>query len=377
MSEKITFEDVFNADGEEGWEILDETSYEVDDAIGKPNSDKDEEEEEEDSEVEIEEEEEPEGGDDSDKDEDPEGGEGEDNLLAYITGKWSESGLVSIPEGMSIETEDDLDKIIEYTIEEQLNNYKNSLSDTSKSFLNFIEKGGNPSDFISVSAKEDYSTVKADDEEGKLTVIRELYKKKGLSANRINTLVTALEDNEEIDEEFEEAKGFFKKEKEAELEALEATEAARVALRTSEQQDREKSIKSLITDSDEISDFPIKTQKAKDELTSYIFDRNVKYTDDEGNSYMVTQYQLDKVERNKVKEVKLEDMVFDALYTKNKGKLTSIKKKGVTEHSNKFKELSKQYKQQSTASKLANGGGKNPSTGSKSKSSFNDWLALD
>jgi hypothetical protein len=381
MSEKTTFEDVFSGDDSEDWEFLDDETFEVEDSKKKSSKKEvtDEDEEEEEEELEEEEEEEDDKSDDEsdESEEEEEEGEGNENLLSYITAKWADSGLVSIPEGMDIENEDDLDKIIEHTIQEQVSNYKNSLSSDSKSFIEFIEKGGRATDYIQISSKEDYANIESSDEEGKLEAIKELYKRKGLSSNRINTLVTALEDNEEIDEEFEDAKKFFKDEKESELKEIEDTETARRALQQSEQADREKTIKDLIKNSSEINDFPITTKKSKDELTSYIFDRNNKYVDDNGNAYMITQYQLDKVERQKVKEVKFEDIIFDALYTKNKGKLTSIKKKGVTEHSNKFKELSKQYKQQSTASKLATGGGKNSKKSSKSKSSFNDWLALD
>jgi hypothetical protein len=374
MSEKITFEDVFNSDEGADWEIIDDTTYEVDDFNSKLDAVETEEEEEEEEEEEstddgAEEEEE--------EEEDATEGDEDENLAAYMAKKWSDSGLITIPEGMEISSEDDLDKIIEHTVEEQVNNYKNSLSNTSKGFINFVEKGGNPSDYISIATKPDYSNINDDDEESKIEVIKELYKRKGLSSNRINTLVSALEDNAEIDEEFDVAKDFFKTEKESELERLSAEREASEALRQAGFNERDKSIKDLIKNSKEISDFPIDTKKAKDELTSYIFDKKVKYTDDNGNSYVITQYQMDKMERQKSKEVKFEDIIFDALYTKNKGKLTSVKKKGVTEHSQKFKELSKQYKQQSTASKLANGGGKNSSKGSKSKTSFDDWLALD
>lgn len=375
MSEKITFDDVFSSEGDAEWEILDETDYQFD---GSANTD-DPIEEEEEEEIEIPDPEKEEDEEEEEDENENEKGDEDDNenLVSYMASKWSESGLITIPEGMKIESEDDLDKIIEHTVEEQINSYKNSLPEISKKFISFIEKGGNPSDYLQVATKPDYSTIDPKNDDEKINVIKELYKRKGLSSNRIETLITALEDNEEIDEEFTSAKEFFTAAKEQELEQIAAEQEAQAALRAADNEKRDKTIRDLIKNSDEISDFPIGTKKAKDELTDYIFERNVKYTDDNGNSYVITQYQMDKLERQKSENIKFEDIIFDALYTKNKGKLTSVKKKGVTEHSNKFKELSKQYKQQSMASKLANGGGKNPNKGSKSKTSFDDWLALD
>lgn len=386
MSEKLTFEDVLGNDDEGVWEFLDavdpvpepDPTPEIDDEGGTddtievPKVDTDDT-------IEVPDVDEPElepgeGGEEPEVDGDD---EGDENLAAYIASKWADSGLVSIPEGLDISSEEDLDKVIDHTIQSQIDAYKSKLSNVSQGFIDFVENGGNPADYIQVAAQKDYSEVEPGNEDSMIEVITEYYKDKGISSKRANTIIEAMQDTDELEDGFNEAKEYFKNKKEQSLEEMKAAQVAAREQREAQIAQRDEAIRQVIEESETINDFPIKSKKAKEELIDYMYKRDVKYVDEQGNSMMITQYHKDKLERQKDTKTSFMDIVFDALYTKNKGKLDPLKRTAVSKQSSKFKELSEQYKKQSTASKLSKGGGKSSRGGSSGKVTLDDWAKLD
>lgn len=369
MEDNVTFNDVFDGTDDlgGGWEFIDQDEYivpnpleddefnnnpvteeeeeETDEAIHtvKPNQDTEEE------------------------DDEP--------LPAYIAKTWASKGLLTIPEGLNIETDEDLDLAIEATIQQGIDRYKASITNpTAARFLDFLEKGGNPSDFINSTTENSFS-YEADSEDEKIEVIRQMYADQKFSSNKSKILIDALIDSDGIDDEYAEAANYFKGKKEKaeqdllENQARQREEEARVA------EARNSAIKTLIEKSGEIRGFPLSSKKHKDELMSYIFDRNQVYVDPTGNKYQVTGYQKDKMQRNADPEAMYEDLLFDALVTRQG--INPIQKSGVSQHSQKLKEKIEQYKQKSTASKLTTQGGKRGKDGTNKSITFEDWQDLD
>ena len=120
--------------------------------------DKDEDDEDEKEEEEGEEEEEE---DDSTDDSDDSAKEKPDPIK-IIAEHLHEKGIVDIPEDFSGK-DDEFEALFTKKIEDGINAYKDSLSELSKRFVEFIENGGDPTKFVEVHSQQNFSSLKSED----------------------------------------------------------------------------------------------------------------------------------------------------------------------------------------------------------------------
>ena len=126
----------------------------------------------------------------------------------------AERGIVSKIEGMeSVDTEEDFEKVIRGTIDQEVEAYKNSFSEQSRNFMEFLENGGDPQVFINTYVENTTETSNQSDAD----VVKEYYTDKGLSEKRIKSLIEDLEDSDEIEEEAKIARAYFDKREKMQL----------------------------------------------------------------------------------------------------------------------------------------------------------------
>lgn len=303
----------------------------------------------------------------SEEDNEDEDGE----LYSYLGNTLAEKGILIRGEDSKFESEEDILNAIESTVKGQIDSWKSSLGEQSLKFIEFVENGGNPQDYITLSAEKDYSSVDLSTDDSKKAVITEFYKEKGFSESKVAKLIEGFEDMDELDSEAEDAKKYFSEKKKEREEALINAQAEARAKAEEKNKDLEDNIQKFITDSKEVRDFPISSKEKKQEIIDYIFKKNVSLTQDDGSVVKVSKYIADKIERNKKDNARIEDIVFDALITKYGSK--SIGNKAITDRNRKLADLAKAAKNKSTGSKLSGSGGKQSKSRTNSKVSFDDW----
>jgi hypothetical protein len=343
---------------------LDEDIWEFEQDVKLTNI-KEEEKEEEDDEKTEGSEEGIEGGDEEDPQEDPEeSSESEEdsddeNPELYFAEHYSKEGVLSIPEGLTKEDPEYFKKSLEYTIEEGIENYKNSLPDTARDFIEFIKNGGREEDYLEVASNEDYSELNLEEEENQKLIYKAyLEETTSFSAEKIKKLVERASEELELEDNSKEAQVFFK---EAKLEAKkQLIEAQKVEANNAKQRNDKfiSSAKEILEKEKEIFEIPLGTKKEREEIYNYIFKPTEKYTTPDGRNILITKMQADKMKYTSKPEDRVKTLIFEALNLKKGFDLSSVKNKGVTEHNKKLQELANKAKTKSTAGKLVKSGGK-------------------
>lgn len=299
--------------------------------------------------------------DDSDEPEPEQDSDEDENPARYFAKMFSEKGLLTVPEGLEVENDEDLDKIIEHTIEEGVNEYKSSLGSEALKFIEFVENGGNPADYInfSVEAASLTSMDESDPDNQKYLYKEYLRETTKFSDSKINKLIEQADIDDELEENAAEAKDFFKsKESEIKANALRQQEEDYSRNQKLRQEFVDKTT-SMINNSQEVFDFPLGDKTKRKELHEYIMKPSVPYTTPDGKKTLITQMQSDKMKLQSDPEQKYKAFIFEALQLKNNFDLQPIKKKGVSEHNSKLKDLADRHKTNSSTGKLGKSGSKN------------------
>lgn len=132
-------------------------------------------------------------------------GEVKDPILV-ITDYLHEKGIIDKPEDFE-PTDEGFEELIVNRINKGIDEYKDSLGDTSRDFIEYLEAGGDPSKFIKVYSERDFSSVKEEDIEElddpeddakrdsmRKEIIRESMRLQGWSEEKINQKVKKYED---------------------------------------------------------------------------------------------------------------------------------------------------------------------------------------
>jgi hypothetical protein len=124
----------------------------------------------------------------------------DDNPIKAVISHMAEKGIWQLDEEDKIETEEDLERIQINTINRGIQEYKDSIPEDGKKFLEFIESGGKPNDFFklyySEVSFEDYVPETEDDHK---YIIREGLKAEGYSDDEIEDELEAIIDSERIE----------------------------------------------------------------------------------------------------------------------------------------------------------------------------------
>lgn len=265
-------------------QVAEEAAGEIEDKRSKKEDDslkiidetgKDDDEEEESSSEEKEEEsqeEEDNSTTNSGKDEDDD--EDESGTFQTLGKHFAEEGLL---EGYDEEMEDTpeaFQSMIEKTIEKGVEDYKNSFANPlSKQFLDYIENGGDPSQFMSMVSGPDYSKIDpdrvADSEAMQKQLLRDQLAAQGEDQNEIEDIIEAFENSGQLEKQANRALTKLQKSQEKQrLDAIEAQKQQAADIKK-KNQERLEELEGSINSAEEIGGFTL-TKKAKKDFFNYM-----------------------------------------------------------------------------------------------------------
>jgi hypothetical protein len=283
----------------------------------------------------------------------------DDNPIEYLAKEFSEKGLISIPEGMEIKSEEDLDKAIEYTIQEGIQAYKEQFDPETRSLINFLEMGGTIEDYVNgatTPAVEDYDLSTEDNQKMMYRAYLEAtinISDPEKKARKIEHLIDEAELEDSLASEAEEAKNFFIEQRQLEQQALIEEQKERARQEEEQRQHVQQTVVNLIHTLDEVNELPLGSKKDRQELEDYIFKPTVNHTVEDSTgkkrTIKISKYQADKIKYGNSEEARMQMFLFDAVALKKGYKFDDIKKKGVTEHNKTLQQKAAEYRKKKEA----------------------------
>lgn len=144
------------------------------------------------------------------EDEDSEDSE-ELSAIGEVAKYFGEKGVLSFDEENFEDSEEGFESAIVQTIENKVQNYKDSLSEMSKQYIEYLEDGGRPQDFIEMHSMPDFSQVDPDkmseNENTQKAVVREFLRAQKYSAEEIDEEIQDYEDSGILDKKADRALG--------------------------------------------------------------------------------------------------------------------------------------------------------------------------
>ena len=281
------------------------------------------------------------------------------NPIEYLAKEFSDKGLLTIPEGMDVKTEEDLDKVIEHTIKEGIESYKDQFDPETRSLINYLELGGTVEDYLNGSATpavEDYDLSSEDNQKIMLRAYLEAtinISDPEKKAKKIEHLIDEAELEDSLAAEAEDAKKFFIEQRELEQRALIEEQQERARQEEAQRQHVQQTVVNLIHTLDEVNELSLGSKKDRQDLEDYIFKPTVNHTIEDSNGkkkvIKISQYQSDKIKYGSSEEARMQMFLFDAVALKKGYKFDDIKKKGITEHNKSLKEKAAEYRKQKEA----------------------------
>ena len=256
--------------------------------------------------------------------------EEEENTFSAYARYMADKGILDLEDDTKVESEDDLEKVQIKTIQNGINSYKESIPEDGQKFLEFLEQGGNPSDFHKYYYGDDsFEEFDIEDsEENQKYVISESLKLEGYSQEEIDDEIADLIDLGKLDKKAKTHKNkLVKIEKEQKKLLLESQK--QYAKEQEEARQAEwTNFKKGLFDKEEISGFKF-TPKMKQDVWDYMTKPVNKKTG-------VTQYQIDSQENTDARYV-------FAYLLKNKWDIKSLEKQVETKTVGKLKSALNNY----------------------------------
>lgn len=192
-----------------------------------------------------------------------------------VLGKhFSDEGILDGYDDEMENTPEALQEMVTKTVEKGIEAYKDSFKHPmAKQFLDFLENGGNPGDFIQAVSGPDYSSIKAEDIDGNTAIQKQLLRDQlaaqGESQEDIEDMITSFEDAGLLQKRSEAA---LKKLQKAQVDKHAATIEAQKAARAEQIKKNQQilsDLKEKIDGSEEIGGFTL-TKKIKNDFYAYI-----------------------------------------------------------------------------------------------------------
>jgi len=234
---------------------------------------------------------------------------------------YDEGILTGLDEDME-DSPEAFQKMIEKTVEDRVAKYKDSFQDpTAKQFLEFIENGGEASQFIQATTGLDYSKISeehvSDDIDAQKQILRNWYSEQGESQEDAEDMIQAFEDSGHLEKRsLAGLKKLQKKQDSAKQELVEQQKQQAETRREDNQKILTK-LKDDIDSSENIGGFPV-SKKEKGDFYNYITKVDPKTgktglmaaSSDEKNQLLMSylyfkEFNFDKLEKKaKTKETK-------------------------------------------------------------------------
>lgn len=252
------------------------------------------------------------------------------NVFLEFAKQLNEKGVIDLDPEDKVESDEDLDKLVSKTIKKGVAEYKASKPEDVQKFLDFVDNGGNPSDFHKYYYGDggSFESFNIESEENQKYVIEEALKLEDWTEEEIKDELTNLEDLGTLDRK---ASIYLRKlqkiEKEQKSLLIEAQKA--YALEQESRRNTEwNSFKKGLFEKETIGGFKI-TPKVQNELWEYM-------TKPVNKKIGKTQYQLDSEENADARYM-------FAYLLKNKWDIKSLEKQVETKEVSKLKAKLNRY----------------------------------
>jgi len=122
----------------------------------------------------------------------------DDSAIRVFADYLHEKGIVDFDQDAFEDTEDGLVSVIEESISKKVGEYKEALPPVAKEFLDYIDAGGDPSNFIDTYSEVDYSRIDpetiVDKTEAQKQIVADLLYREGYSGEEIQEEIQDYED---------------------------------------------------------------------------------------------------------------------------------------------------------------------------------------
>lgn len=212
-----------------------------------------------------------------------------------------EHGVLDKVEGEELgETAEDLAEAFETTVTNRvidgIDEYKDSIPELGKQFLEYLEKGGDPSKFIEAqSGPIDFATLDLTDESNQKNILREYLKIQGYTYEEIKETLQDYEDGIILEKQAKLAVKKLEKIQEKQTEILLKQQEEEVKQREKSLNEYVSNVQHIIKDSKTLAGLEL-TDKDRKEFEPYLFrkgkDGLTQYQRDLGENPVLTQAEL-------------------------------------------------------------------------------------
>lgn len=214
-------------------------------------------------------------------------------LATYL----SDEGIIDFEDSADLEdTPEVLFQSVQKTIEAEIKNYKDSIPEVGKKFLDYIEKGGDPSKFIEAAAQPlDFKSLDLEDTNVQKQVVSEYLKSQEYTQEEIDDLLQDYEDSLILEKQATLAAKKLEKIHSKKLDQLTAEQEAVIEAQKEQATKYVNTLTSTIDSAEQLGGLEI-TKKDKDAFKAYLLqaDKNglTQYQKEVNEDPVKTQLEL-------------------------------------------------------------------------------------
>jgi hypothetical protein len=168
------------------------------------------------------------------------------------------------------DSDEGLEKLVDKTVKSRIDKWAKSLPDDYVNFLEFVQSGGNPKDFINIYYNNhSWENFELDSEENQKLAVKESLRLAGEADEDINEMVEEWYDNGTLEKRAKSAIAKLKKHEEAEKQNLLEQQKELDTKRKAQEQEYWESFKKDVYSKENINGFKV-TDKVKDKLWEFM-----------------------------------------------------------------------------------------------------------
>lgn len=198
----------------------------------------------------------------------------EESVFKTIASEFSNKGLLSDVGEDFEDSEEGFAALIDKTVEEKVNEYKDTLPEVAKNFVDYVKAGGDPQYFVDAYAKIDYNRIDADalatNEAAQREVVYNLLQKEGYGPDEIAEEIEDYVDGGLLDKKAKRALSKMVAYQEKEQKDVLEKQRAEAAAHQEQQAKFMEDLKSDISEREDIAGFEFSGKKQRDQFYDYI-----------------------------------------------------------------------------------------------------------
>ena len=213
--------------------------------------------------------------------------------ISVLANYLKEEGIIDFNEEEFEDTEEGFQGLIQNEIKKGISQYKTDLDPLAQEFIEYIEKGGNPQNFVRATSDVDFSKISDDQIKGKESIqkqlVAEFMRREGYTQDEIMADISDFVDSGIIERRASQSLIKLKRIQETQRKKLITDQETKAEEKEKEYSTFLGSLKDDIESREEIAGFPITTRQKKD-FYEYITKANRKT----GKTRLVTDSEGDK-----------------------------------------------------------------------------------